>query len=731
MHRVQDRPVGGVLQVLLRPTRGPANRVTLLRAVLALAVAWVSLDDRVPGRVPVLVALAAVALVLDGVDGWVARRTGTVSAFGARFDMEVDAFLILVLSTYVARSAGWWVLLIGAARYLFVLAKGPLPWLRAAAPPRPWCKVVAVVQGVVLTVAAADLLPLGWVRAALLVALVLLAESFGREAWQLWRLRGDGPVSTPAASVAVTVLAGVLVWLVLVLPDRVRHLTPAAFVHIPLEVVLLVVAALVLRARPQRVAAVGFGILLGLVLVVKVLDLGFSSVLDRQFDLLNDSYYLGPAVGVLGDSIGRPAAVAVAVGVGLLVVLVVGVICAAVVRLTRVAARHRRASARTATALGLAWSVCALTGVQVASGADLASLGAADIAYGQVRQLRADLADRKVFARQIRADAFAGTPGDELLAGLRGKDVVLVFVESYGRVAVEGSSFSPGVEAVLDDGTRRLHAAGYSLRSAFLTSPTFGAASWLAHSSLQSGLWVDSQQRYNQLVTDRRLTLSRAFDEAGWRTVFDVPAVTHDWGDGRRFYGFDQLYDARNVGYRGPKFGYATMPDQYTLAALDRLELTPDPDRPRVMAEVDLVSSHHPWTPLPRPVDWDELGDGSVFDGMPAEGERKSVVYRDPDKVREMYGRSIEYTMETLVSWLERSTDRDRVLVVLGDHQPHHYVSGRSPGHDVPITVIARDPAVTDRIAGWGWEDQLRPSHDAPVWRMDAFRDRFLAAFAR
>jgi hypothetical protein len=103
--------------------------------------------------------------------------------------MEVDAFLLLVLSAYVAHGTGWWVLLIGAARYLFLAAGQVWPWLRGTAPPRPWCKVVAVVQGVVLTVAAAGVLAPGWTRAALLVALALLAESFGHEARDLWRAR--------------------------------------------------------------------------------------------------------------------------------------------------------------------------------------------------------------------------------------------------------------------------------------------------------------------------------------------------------------------------------------------------------------------------------------------------------------------------------------------------------------------------------------------------------------
>jgi hypothetical protein len=86
--------------------------------------------------------------------------------------------------------------------------------------------------------------------------------------------------------------------------------------------------------------------------------------------------------------------------------------------------------------------------------------------------------------------------------------------------------------------------------------------------------------------------------------------------------------------------------------------------------------------------------------------------------------------MSTLVSWLERRADPNLVLVVLGDHEPHHYVSGRSPGHDVPVSVIAADPSVTASIADWGWQDGLNPAPDAPVWRMDSFRDRFVTAFS-
>ena len=164
----------------------PADWVTLARATLAVGVAALVADafgQRPP--VTLLVSLAAVALALDAVDGWVARRTRTTGILGARFDGEVDAFLILVLSVYVARSVGAWVLAIGAARYLFLAAGWPLPWMRAPLPPRYWRKVVAATQGVVLTIVVAGVLPQALASGALIVALVLLAESFGRDVWWL------------------------------------------------------------------------------------------------------------------------------------------------------------------------------------------------------------------------------------------------------------------------------------------------------------------------------------------------------------------------------------------------------------------------------------------------------------------------------------------------------------------------------------------------------------------
>ena len=161
---------------------GPAGRVTLTRAVLACGVAALPADSLFRTTpVAVLAGLTAVALALDAVDGKVARRTGTVSALGARFDMEIDAFLILVLSVYAGDRFGWWTVALGAYRYLFVAASWAMPWMTAALPPRFSRKTVAAIQGVVLALVTPDLLPHAAAVIALVIALGTLTWSFGRD----------------------------------------------------------------------------------------------------------------------------------------------------------------------------------------------------------------------------------------------------------------------------------------------------------------------------------------------------------------------------------------------------------------------------------------------------------------------------------------------------------------------------------------------------------------------
>lgn len=536
-------------------------------------------------------------------------------------------------------------------------------------------------------------------------------------------------VQRRARAAVLTALALVVVLVALVAPTRVDQMTPAAFLRLPIELLVLLAVVILVPERRGRIRGLAVAVAggaLAVVTVFKLLDVGFLEALNRPFDPMIDWRYAGSLVEtVRGSAPGwlgvvlLLAAAAALLGTILLVPL-------AVRRVARAALLHRPATLRLLALLAPLWLLLSLLGVH-AGGAPVASGAAASYAYGQVARVPSQLRDQRAFALAAAADPERATPDDELLTGLRGKDVLLVFVESYGRVALDDPGLSGGIVRALDSGTYDLRQHGYDARSAWLTSPTFGALSWLAHATLQSGLWVDSQQRYDHLVTTDRETLSSLFGRAGWRTVAAVPANDRDWPQGE-FYAFDHVYDARTLGYRGPRFGYPTMPDQFTLEAVRRLELNPGPRRP-VMAEVDLISSHAPWSRTPRLIAQEDVGDGSVFAGMPDTLLSEADIWPDPQRVRAAYADSVEYSLRSVITYLETYVDDDTVVVMLGDHQPATIVSGDDPGHDVPITVISHDPAVLDRISGWDWEPGLRPSPDAPVWRMDAFRDELLAAF--
>ncbi|KZB86896.1 hypothetical protein [Amycolatopsis regifaucium] len=541
-------------------------------------------------------------------------------------------------------------------------------------------------------------------------------------------LPGDRTAAREIASSAVTTLAGVLVLFALLVPNDLDRLTPEAFVRLPVEALLGVAVVLMLRDGARRIVAVSAGAVLGLLTVVKAIDIGFGLALNRRFNPVFDWGVVGNGVDLLGSSIGRAGAIASVVGLVLLAVVVIGLMALSTLRLSGIVAGRRTASTRVVAVLSVIWMVCAVFGVQLAPGQPLASRSAAAYAYDDLRQVRAGIRDREAFASEVAIDAFRDTPPSGLLNALRGKDVLFTFVESYGRVAVQDSDIAPKVDAVLDAGTARLKNAGYGSRSAFLTSPTTSAGSWLAHSTFQSGVWVDSQHRYDDFVKTDRFTLARAFERAGWETVGVVPAHTEDWPEGK-IYGYDRYYDSRGIGYHGPPFSYATMPDQFTLSAFQRAERAKR-DRPPLMAEIDLVTSHWPWTPLPRMVDWNAVGDGLVYHPMPGQGKTPEEVFTDPAKVRGAYGDSIAYSLNSLISYVENYGDDDLVLVFLGDHQPNPIVAGAGADRDVPITVVTRDKAVLDKIAGWNWQDGLNPDRNAPSWPMDAFRDRFLSTFA-
>jgi phosphatidylglycerophosphate synthase len=751
---------------------GPADWVTLTRAALAAGIAALVADsfaDSVP--VALLVSLASLALVLDAVDGRIARRTGTTSALGEHMDAEVDAFLILVLSVYVARSAGAWVLAIGAARYAFLIAGYVLPWLRAPLPPRYWRKVVCATQGIVLTVAAAQVLPPALTDAALAGALVLLAESFGRDVWWSWRHRDgeaagaetdvgpallDGQSSDPPPSdpgpepedgppagrgrwrgriraviaAVLTILSFLLVWAVLVAPDQPTFVKAGAFLRVPLEGLVVVGIAIFLPVTGRRILAVLTGLALALVVVLKVINYEIFSLFSRAFEPLGDIGQFGNALETLRLEQGASQARLIEIGAVAGVVAAIVLLPLAMLRVTRVAADHRQRALRVIGGLAGVWLILGVLGTTLVSRTPIASTISAGIVFDTAKVVRAEVHDEGVFAKQIKHDTFRDTPTNQLLTALRGKDVLLVFAESFGRVAIEESSFAPEVNEALTAGDKRLASAGFHSRSGFLISSTFGGGSWLAHSSLQAGLWVHNLRRYAQLTPERRFTLASAFNRAGWRTVDEDVSNNRPWPEGKHFYHWDKIYNRNQVGYKGPTFSYAAMPDQYIYSALQRLELG-KAHRPPLFAEVDTVSSHQPWNRIPEEIPWDKVGNGSIYKHLSNHYERESFLsfWDNPEKVQAGYGKTIVYTLNSLTKFIQHYGKKNLVVIELGDHQPRNPVTGEQAGHQVPISIIAHDPKVLKAIEGWGWNPGLRPRKEAPVWPMSSFRNKFFEAF--
>lgn len=319
----------------------------------------------------------------------------------------------------------------------------------------------------------------------------------------------------------------------------------------------------------------------------------------------------------------------------------------------------------------------------------VAATGAALVAK-QWQLARATEAATADFARQARV---AGS-GRQAVAmpGLAGIHVVFGFIESYGMSALTDERYAGRTGDRLAAMAERLEQAGLHVASGRLRSPVQGGQSWLAHASVLSGLWVDSQLDYDILLNSGHATLIDDFRASGHDTVAVMPAITRAWPEGRRL-GYDRIHVADSMDYRGPPLNWVTMPDQYTWAWFQRRVLANNAGP--VFAELALISSHAPWVPiLPVLEDWQGIGRGEVFEPWRDSGEAPASLWRDPDRVREHYGRALDYALAAAGEYAARFLEPGTLLVLMGDHQPAPLITGDDAGRDVPVHLISADPGL-------------------------------------
>ncbi|PYE84866.1 sulfatase [Pseudoroseicyclus aestuarii] len=505
---------------------------------------------------------------------------------------------------------------------------------------------------------------------------------------------------------ALLALGVMLLHLVIVMPSHPAGLTLGRFLRPTWELPVVLLALALAPGRWLRALAVALALAL---VLLRVSNLGTYAAFSRPFNPLLDMHLLVSGWALLASSVGRGEALA-AIGATLLALAALGALLWACLAPLRRLGPGGRGGVLAMPALALA-AAAILPGWR--------PFAATPVVLSQIEGMTRGVADLEAFTEALREEP---VPAPRF-AALGERDVILAFVESYGRSWLDDPDFArtsiPRLEAV-ENG---LAGAGWHVSSAWMAAPTRGGQSWLSHGTLLSGLWVDSQIRYDRLMTSDRASLNRLFGRAGWRTGAAMPAITLDWPEAG-WFGYDTTLDAAGLGYRGQPFDWVTMPDQYTWTAMDRLLRAPGPD----MVEMALLTSHAPWTPLPRLVPWEAIGEGRIFDGTQRDGGTPREVWSDPETIRAQYSASLDYALEVAGQYIARQ-DEDALFILLGDHQPAPLLTGQGAPPDVPVHIITRDASLLTRLTGGYFRPGMIPEAASPVLPMQAFRAMMTSVF--
>ncbi|MEO7775454.1 MAG: hypothetical protein ABIT36_11125 [Steroidobacteraceae bacterium] len=482
-------------------------------------------------------------------------------------------------------------------------------------------------------------------------------------------------------SVAVVLLNATLtfhnVW-----PTPYIHWTGELSVEIAALLLLLAVYA-TQRRLPQRLLCETFAVLLIVALLGRYGEVTAPALYGREVNLYWDLRHLGSVVAMFGRVAPPWALVAGAIALLLLFTLLYQLLRWALRCLIDALQRHRALRAGTVT----------ITSVLIA----LFVVQRLDDRVPRLLQFSIPVSN--TYAAQIGhvLDAFGATraarrlPPSPLLASgfdaLHGGDVLLVFLESYGRVTYDRPEFARIIAPARERLLAAARASGFDMVSGYVTSPTFGGSSWLAHVSLLSGIETRDPEGYDLLMAQSRASLPSLFRTAGYRSIALMPGLKSHWPEGE-FYHFDHIYDDDGLGYTGPAFGWWRIPDQFTLAKLDAREMVARDRRP-LFVFYPTINTHTPFRPTPplQP-DWSRLLTSRPYDAAALQASLAQTSHWM--RMGSRYAGAVAASFDVLTSYLPRHSGRNLVLIVLGDHQPPAAVSGASESWDVPVHIIAR-----------------------------------------
>jgi hypothetical protein len=524
------------------------------------------------------------------------------------------------------------------------------------------------------------------------------------------------------------VVAALILHVALIQPNHPAAMTWGALTRFALEwPVLLLALPVIGDGRAGRALRLALALALGMIVVLKAADFAMFKAFTRGFNPVGDIPLIAAAFRLIWGSVGLWAAIGAVLAAVAALVMVIAVLWWAMTVWARLVLPFpAQLAAGAGAVVALVLMVAQVGSVMARWQLPFAPPGAAftaRVGVERVLLIRNTLADLRLFNEVARNDPFAACAG---LLDKIDRDVLVIFVESYGRTSIDTPYYAQVHRPLLDSATERLSAAGLATRSAYLASPTRGGQSWLAHATFANGMRVDGQARYQAALASGRETLFHVAARSGFHTAAVMPAITLDWPESA-FMGFDTVLPAADLGYRGLPFNWVTMPDQFTLAAMDRILRNQAGTEP-LFAQVALISSHAPWVPVPQMVPWQAIGDGTIFNEMALSGDRPEVVWRDHDRVRAQYRDAVTYALDVVVDYALLHAEDPPLMIVVGDHQAASFIA-LDERPDVPVHVIG-PPDLVALVDAWGWTSGMLPAGDAPLLPMEAMRDKILEAFS-
>lgn len=337
--------------------------------------------------------------------------------------------------------------------------------------------------------------------------------------------------------------------------------------------------------------------------------------------------------------------------------------------------------------------------------------------------------DRKDILKQISAvRERIGTDTGPFLDKLHGNNVLFIFVESYGRTVFANETYSSALVPRFETMAENLEAEGFTVASDFITSPTYGGFSWFAHQTLDSGVKVISHLHSQLLDEQKPRSFADYFRDAGYLPMNVAPGTTRPWPGMDEAYGFRKHYFSWEFGYRGPRYGWPTMADQFVLYHIQKNEI--ETATQPLFIQYALVSSHAPFSDQPRYVeDWDSLGDGSILHRTGR--NRFNVTWGLSGDYAKAYIAAITYEMQVMEGYLKNFVHDDTLIIFVGDHQPHQIVTGPvNLTWSVPIHVVSRNPEMVAPFMRRGYIPGMVPTQPLPHVGMERFMEEFLADFS-